>query len=118
MVPSAVSAEISELRWQGLALDDQRMVARGLKILRQIAKDRLRVVMNLARFAVHDLRRANHSSAEGRANGLMSQADAQNRDFAGKALDQRDADARFVAECTDPEKSRCAPGGAARFPRS
>ena len=89
MVPSAVSAEISSVSRQRFSLDDQRVVARGLKILRQAAKDRFAVVMNFAGLAVHHLRRANHAAAKRRADRLMPQANAENRNLPREALDQR-----------------------------
>ncbi len=39
---------------------------------------------------------ANHVAAEGFADGLVSQADAQHWNFAGEVADESDADAGFV----------------------
>ena len=50
------------------------------------------IVLNLA---VHRLRRADDLAAERLADGLMSQADAEQRDLAGRGGDQVEADAGF-----------------------
>src|SRR6202007_3478695 len=71
------------------------MITRGNERFRQAMKNRAAVVLNLARFSVHQFRRANHAPAKGSANRLMSQAHAQNRNLSRESLDQRDADARF-----------------------
>ena len=71
IVPSAVSAEISSVLRQRFPFDDQRVVARGGKILRQIAKHRLAVMMNFTGLAVHHVRCSDYAPSERRADRLM-----------------------------------------------
>ena len=71
------------------------MVARSGKILRQIAKHGLAIVMNFARLAVHHVFCSDYSPSERRADCLMSEAHTENRNFPGKTLNQRNADASF-----------------------
>ena len=94
MRPSA-SAEISRPCGQAFPFDDERVVARGHEVLRQLAKNRFVVVMDAAGLAVHDFRRANDASAESVADGLMAQADAEQRNFAPELADDFDDDAGF-----------------------
>src|SRR6516165_9918517 len=54
------------------------------------------VVDDFAGLAVHELRSAHDVAAERRADGLVSQADAEDGQFAGEVLDERDADARLL----------------------
>ena len=44
---------------------------------------------------MHDVTGADHIAAKGLADGLMAQADTQNRQFAGEVLDHFDRDAGF-----------------------
>src|ERR1700736_5381336 len=81
-----------ELARQRLALDDERGIARGGEGIGKLAEDALGVVVNLAGFAVEELRSANDFSSEGRANGLMPEAHAEHGKFAREALDPLDAD--------------------------
>lgn len=78
------------------AFDDERMVARGFEILREAAKNRLAVVMNFAGFAVHDFFRADDFAAERIADGLMAEANTEDGNFAGEALDDGHAQAGFA----------------------
>src|SRR5579871_392079 len=80
----------------GIALDDQRMVARGLERLGQAAKDALPGVMNARNLAMHDAVVADDLAAESRTDALMAQADTQDRDLPGEALNERHAHARLV----------------------
>ncbi len=96
MMRPSVSAEISSSRGRLFFSHDQRVVARGHEVLRQLAKDRLVVVMDAAGLAVHEVRGANDLAAEGVADGLMTQADAQKRNLAGEAPDDVDADAGIL----------------------
>ena len=61
--------------------DDQRVVARGHKILRQILENRFAVVMDAAGLAVHDFRRADHLPSKRLSDRLMAQAHSQNRNL-------------------------------------
>src|ERR1700752_40467 len=85
-----------EFARQRFPLDDQRVIARSLEFLRQAAKNRFAVMFDAAPFAVHQFARSNHSPAKRRTNCLMAQAHAKNWNFAREALDQRDADSRFL----------------------
>src|SRR5579862_7816784 len=85
-----------EFAWQRFPLDDQRMIARSLEFLRQAAKNRFAIVIDPARFAVHQFARSNHSAAKRCADRLMATANTENRNFASEALDQRNADSRFL----------------------
>ena len=73
---------------QRVALDNEGMVARGFKRLRQAAKYALALVLNQRCFAVHNAVIAHHVAAERRADALMPQAHAENRDFAREPLYQ------------------------------
>src|SRR4029077_14153540 len=85
-----------ELARERFALDYQRMIARPLKFLRQAAKNGFAVVRDTAGLAVHYFTRTNHTPAKRRSDRLMAQAHTKNRNFAGEALDQRNADSRFL----------------------
>ena len=95
IVPSAVSAEISSVRGSDFRSTISEWYRVAVKCCGKFAEDRLVIVMNFAGFSVHHFRRANHPPAKRGADGLMSQADAQHRNFAREALDQRHADASF-----------------------
>src|SRR5215469_2145402 len=84
---------------QGFSLDDQRMVTRRSKILRQTAKDGLAVVTNLTRLAVHDSWGADHTPAKRFANGLVPKTNAEDRYLSRETLDERLADSRLL-RCT------------------
>src|SRR5271168_4695637 len=45
---------------------------------------------------MHEFWRPYHLTAEGGSDGLMSEADSENRDFPGKMADQLNADAGFL----------------------
>jgi len=90
MMPSSVSAVMVSF------LDDQGMVARCGKGVRQLAENIFVVVMNLAGFAVKKFRRADDFAAERRANGLMAEANTEDGKFSGEALDQLDGNARLL----------------------
>ena len=72
------------------------MVARGRERLGQFAEHAFVVVMDLAGFAVKELRSADNFAPERGADGLVAQADAQNREFAGKFFDQLNRNAGFL----------------------
>ena len=52
--------------------------------------------MDAAGLAVHQLGRAHDAAAEGLADGLMAEANAEQRHLAGKAADHVDADAGIL----------------------
>ena len=81
---------------QRAVFDDERMIARGFEVLREIAKNGFAVVMNFAGLAVHDFFCADDFAAEGVADGLMAEANAENGDFPGEALDDGNAQAGFA----------------------
>src|SRR5580704_14888729 len=72
------------------------MVAGCGERIRELAENIFAVVMDLARLAMEQFRGADDSPAKGRANGLMSEAHAQNREFPGEAFDQFHGNARFL----------------------
>src|SRR5581483_4606864 len=78
------------------SLHDQRMVARGNEGILEAAEDGFAIVVDFAGLAVKELRRANDFAAESRSDRLVPQAHAQNWEFAGEALHQRDGDAGFL----------------------
>src|SRR6267378_2601339 len=87
-----------QIAWQILLGDDQRMVAGRGHRRGQAAKDGLAIVLDLTGFAVHQVLRAHHLPAEGRADGLVSEADSEQRhiSLAREMADQFDADAGFL----------------------
>src|SRR5579863_5379022 len=85
-----------QFRGQIFFLDDERMIARGRHGHGQAPEDRAIVMHDGAGFAVHEMSGANHVSAEGLTDGLMSEADSAQRDFSGEVANQFDADARLL----------------------
>ena len=97
MVPSSSAAVTSSVGRQAVALDDQAVVARGLERRGQAAEDALALVVDGAELAVHDLAGAHHPAAEGLADRLVAEADAeQRRPGLGGGGDQGEADAGLV----------------------
>ena len=76
--------------------DDEGVVASRGHRRRNAPEDRLTVVFNLTGLAVHEVLRAYDASAEGSANGLMSQTYAKERHFPGKIPDEVNADASLL----------------------
>jgi hypothetical protein len=76
--------------------DNQRVVARSGHGHGQALEDGSVVVHDGAGFAVHEMRGANYVSAEGFADGLMSEADTEYGNLSAEVADERDADAGFV----------------------
>src|SRR5580704_1941852 len=64
-----------EFAGERFAVDDERVVARGSEGVGEFAEDAFGVVMDGARFTVEEFGRANDFAAEGRADGLMAEAD-------------------------------------------
>ena len=73
------------------------------------------VVHDWARLAMHEVRGADDASAEGFADGLMSEADSEYGNFPGEMADQVDADARFMRSARAREKRRCVRGASLDF---
>ena len=53
-------------------------------------------MFDFAGFTVHQFLRANDAAAESGADGLMAEANAENGNFSGETLDERDADTGFL----------------------
>ncbi len=110
IVPSASSAVTSSAVGQGGALDDQAVVAGGLERRGQAGEDAGAAVADGAELAVHDLAGADHLAAEGLADRLVAEADAEERRAGlGGGGDQREADAGLVG-VQGPGESRIAEG--------
>src|ERR1019366_2131640 len=73
---------------QAIFGDDQRVVAGRSHRRRQSEEDGLAVVLNLTGLAVHQVLRANHLAAEGSADRLVSEADAEYGHLAREMTDQ------------------------------
>lgn len=80
---------------QRLLGDNQRVVARRAKSLRQAGQHAEAVVADLADLPVHRARGPDHARAERRGDRLVAKADAEQRDPSGAAADHVDADARL-----------------------
>ena len=77
-------------------LDDERMIARGRHGHGKALEDGSVVVHDCAGLAMHEMSGANHASAEGFADRLMSEADSEHWDFSCEVADELDADACFM----------------------
>ena len=89
MRPSARLRRDLEHVGQALSLDDQRMIARHLNALGQALEHALAGVADGRQLAVHGLGRADHLAAVDLADGLVAEADAEQRDLAAPALAMR-----------------------------
>ena len=76
-----------EFTRQGFSFDDERVIAGGGERVGQFTEDVFAVVMDLAGFAVEKLWSANNFSAEGRANGLMAEANPEDGKLSCQTLD-------------------------------
>ena len=74
--------------WQCVAFDDQRVIARRLKRAIDAAEDRLAFMQDGREFAVDGLRRAHDLAAIGIPDGLVTKADAKDRDCTACGMDQ------------------------------
>lgn len=82
---------------QAVAIDNQRMVARGLEGCRQSGEHACSGVVHIAHLAMHNFRMAHHFAAKGLSNGLMAQTHTHKRGFClGRRFGQRKADARLI----------------------
>src|SRR6266498_5187198 len=73
---------------QAFTFDNQRMIATGFERRVEILKDRLAVMCDFRRLAVHNRGCPHDPPAESFANGLMAQANSQDRNAAGEMRDQ------------------------------
>src|SRR5579871_6137498 len=96
--------DVQTLR-HGFPTDHERMVARRLEGIRQVAKDPLSTVMDHGSLAMHDAAVADHLAAKRRPDALMSQADAKNGSFARKPTDQWHADSGLIGS-TRPRRNQ------------
>ena len=76
--------------------DDEGVVAGAGERSGQAGEDALAVVRDGAGFAVHEVLGADDLAAEGLADGLVAEADAEDGDFAGHVPDERHEDAGFA----------------------
>src|SRR5688500_12972885 len=67
-----------EVPRQALPLDDKRMIARRLEVVRDIGEDAITLVPDARQLAMHQSWRPHHPTAEGLADRLMPEADAEN----------------------------------------
>ena len=83
---------------QRRAVDDQGVIAADLDVLRQSLIEAATVVADARDFAVDDLARAHDLAAEDLADGLVAEADAENRHPAAKFADDILADTRLLRD--------------------
>src|SRR5207237_27664 len=81
--------------WHGVRRDRQRMIANRLERVGQAGEDAFAVVRNHRGLAVHDLASGDDLAAEGLADRLMAEADAEQGHAARGGLDEADRDASF-----------------------
>jgi len=81
---------------QIVLLDDKRVIASGRHGRGQAAEDGFAIVTDCAGFAVHQARGAHHLSAKGSTDGLVSEADAENRNLAREVANEIDADSGLL----------------------
>src|SRR5688572_1870801 len=77
---------------QRRAFYDQRVVTGRYEIIGYFSEEAVFIVADARNLAMHHLLRPHHLAAEGLANGLVAEANAEDRDAPGQALDglQRD----------------------------
>src|SRR5215207_2840886 len=81
---------------QTLALDDERVVARGGEAVFEPLEDRPAVVANLGRLAVDGLGAAHDAPAEDLPDGLVAEAHAEHRHVTGERADHLQRHPRLV----------------------
>ena len=79
---------------QALAAHGQRVVAHGLERALDALEEAPAVGRDRGGLAVHESPGRDHLGAEGQRDGLVPEADPQDRDAAGEAPDGGDGDAR------------------------
>src|SRR3984885_8447644 len=82
-----------EVARQAFALDHERVIARRLERRVDAAKNAAAVMADFRQLAVDECRRAHHLAAEGVADRLVAEADAEDRDCRSGARDQIETDA-------------------------
>ncbi len=87
--------DVQAIRGGGF-VDDQGMIAHHGEGAGQAGEYALPPVVDLGGLTVHDVPGADDVSAEGLADALVAQADAQDRDLAGETFDGGQRDARFI----------------------
>ena len=112
-----------ELVGDGVFADDERVVARAGHGLREVAEDGAVVVLDGLGLAVHELRRADDLAAEGCADGLVAEADAEDGDLLvsrkrGEVLDERDEDAGVLRRAGAGREDDARRGAARRLRRA
>ena len=89
--------------------DDQRVIAGAGERRVEPCKYALSIVLDPTRLAMHQLAGADDLASECLADGLMAQADTQNRNFAGHVPYQRNENAS-LARRTGPRREQDAVG--------
>src|SRR5258707_8943698 len=74
--------------WQTLTFDNKRMVTTGAKGRVKTLKDRVAIMKNVRTFTMNNLLSAHNPSAKDLSNGLVAQANAENRNASPKMLYQ------------------------------
>src|SRR5690606_34010367 len=81
---------------QAFLLDHQRVVASGIEGVRQAAEHTLPAMVDGGYLAVHDAPGANDPATEGGADGLVAEADAEQRNAAGEVFYRGDGNTRLI----------------------
>ncbi len=81
---------------KGWWINHQTVIARGGEWGNKFREKSLTVVLDLVRLTVHQFWGANNFSTESLTDGLVTEADAKQRDATGKMFHAIDADASFV----------------------
>lgn len=81
---------------EGFFFDDERVVAGGGERIGHVLEEVFVVVPDGGRFAVHHAVVDNDVAAEGVADALVAQADAEDGDFAGEVFDDVVGEAGFA----------------------
>src|SRR5271157_5583918 len=98
-----------------LALDDEAVVARGNERIGNVRVDLLAVVVDLRHLAVHEIGSAHDDAAERRADGLMSQAHAEQRNFRTECCNDLHGNPRFGRRARPGRDNDCFGGKRADF---
>src|SRR5688572_28894697 len=85
-----------EIPRQRLALDHERVIARGREMILNLRKNAEAVVPYPRNLSMHHRLCPHYLLAERLADRLVAQADAEDRQLAGEPLYERQRDARFV----------------------
>src|ERR1700723_2621838 len=81
---------------QRFSIDDERVIARGNERLRQAAEYCFAVMLNFAGLSVHYFFGTHHAASKRSANGLVAEANTENRYFPCETLNNRDANSGFL----------------------